>query len=147
MQTTLKKTMLAAGLAASVAILALTGCQSTSSDRSVGRKLDDRIVNSRVKDALSGDALYKFPEVRVMTYDGVVQLSGFVTSEEQKSKAGEVAKKVEGVHDVINNISLKSTATGRDSGSPQSTSGSGRKADAEVKTDTGTASGRVDTTK
>lgn len=149
MQVTLKKTMLAAGLAASVTIMALTGCQSTSSDRSVGRKLDDRIVNSRVKGALSDDPLYKFPEVHVMTYGGVVQLSGFVSSEEQKSKAAEVAKKVEGVHDVINNISLKPTATGRDSGSSQSTSGSGRKVEADVKTDTttGTTNGRIDTTK
>jgi hypothetical protein len=149
MQATLKRTLLATGLAASMAILALTGCQSTS-DRSVGRKLDDRIVNSKVKDALSHEPMYKFPEIRVMTYDGVVQLSGFVNSEEQKNKAGELAKKVEGVHDVINNISLKPTATGRDSGYQQSTGGSGgKKVEADVKTDTntGTTSGKSDTTK
>ena len=74
MQTTLKKAALATGLAASVAILALTGCQSTS-DRTVGRKLDDRIVNHKVKDRLDHETVYKFPEVRVMTYDGVVQLA------------------------------------------------------------------------
>jgi hypothetical protein len=148
MQVTLKKTMLAAGLAASVTMMALTGCQSTS-DRSAGRQLDDRIVNSRVKGALGNDPLYKFPEVRVMTYGGVVQLSGFVSSEEQKAKAGEVAKRTEGVHDVINNISLKPTATGRDPGSSQTTTGSGRKVEADVRTDTttGTTNGRIDTTK
>src|SRR5689334_19467053 len=67
MQATLKKAVLASGLAASVAIMALTGCQSTS-DRSAGRQLDDRIVNSKVKDALEDHPMYKFPEVRVMTY-------------------------------------------------------------------------------
>src|SRR5258705_11709168 len=114
-ETTLKKTMLTTGLAASVAILALTGCQSTS-NRSEGRQLDDRTVNSKVRDALDHDPTYKLSEVNVMTYNGVVQLSGFAGSEGQKAKAGDVAKRVEGVHDVINNISLKPTATGRNSG-------------------------------
>lgn len=115
MKATLKKTLMATALAASMAILALTGCES-SSNRSEGRQLDDRIVNSKVRDALDHDPTYKFSEVNVMTYGGVVQLSGFVNSDGQKSKAGALAKKVEGVHDVINNISLKPTPTGRDSG-------------------------------
>jgi hyperosmotically inducible protein len=132
MQLTLKRTVLASGLAASVAIMALTGCQSTS-DRSTGRQLDDRIVNSKVKDALDDTPVYKFPEVRVMTYGGVVQLSGFVNSEEQKTKAGELARKVEGVYDVINNISLKPTATGRESGYQQNQD---KKLDADVKVET-----------
>src|SRR5258705_4954146 len=149
MKAILKRTMLATGLAASVAILALTGCQSTS-DRSEGRQLDDRIVNSKVKDALDKEATYKFPEVRVMTYSGVVQLSGFVNSAGQKSRAGELAKKVEGVHDVINNISLKPTATGRDSGYQQSTTDTGgKKGEGDVKNDTSnsTTNRRIDTTK
>jgi osmotically-inducible protein OsmY len=115
MKATLKKSLMATGLAASLAILALTGCESTS-NRSEGRQLDDRIVNSKVRDALDNDPTYKFQGVNVMTYGGVVQLSGFVNSDGQKAKAGAVAKKVEGVHDVINNISLKPTPTGRDSG-------------------------------
>lgn len=115
MRLNVKNAMLAGGLAASLAMMALTGCQSTS-ERSAGRQLDDRIVNSKVKDALDDAPVYKFPEVRVMTYGGVVQLSGFVNDEEQKAKAGELARKVEGVHDVINNISLKPTPTGRESG-------------------------------
>jgi hyperosmotically inducible protein len=134
MQATVKKAVLASGLAASVAIMALTGCQ-TSSDRTAGRQLDDRIVNSKVKDALEDHPMYKFPEVRVMTYGGVVQLSGFVNSDEQKAKAGELAKKVEGVHEVINNISMKPTATGREAGYQQNTSTDEKKIDADLKTD------------
>src|SRR6185436_3491425 len=128
MQSTLKKTMLATGLAASVAFLGLTGCHTTG-DRSAGRQLDDRIVNSKAKDALTDDPVYKFPEVRVMTYGGVVQLSGFVNSEQQKTKAGELVKRVEGVHEIINNISLKPTATGRESGYQQHTGHGTRKID------------------
>jgi hypothetical protein len=133
MQPNLKKAVLTTGLAASVALVALTGCMSSSSERSAGRQLDDRIVNSKVKDALDDAPVYKFPEVRVMTYGGVVQLSGFVSSEEQKTKAAELAKKVEGVHEVINNISLKPMATGRESGYQQNQDS---KLDADVKVET-----------
>lgn len=136
MQSTLKKTVLASGLAACVALMGV-GCINTS-DRTAGRQLDDRIVNSRVKDALGDSATYKFEEVRVMTYGGVVQLSGFVSTGEQKSKAAELARTVDGVHEVINNISLKPTATGAASGQQQSIRGeaqSDRKLDAEVKVD------------
>ena len=105
---------------------------SSSSERSAGRQLDDRIVNSKVKDALDDAPVYKFPEVRVMTYGGTVQLSGFVSSEEQKTKAAELAKRVDGVHEVINNISLKPTATGRESGYQQNQD---KKLDADVKVD------------
>jgi hyperosmotically inducible periplasmic protein len=140
MQSTLKKTVLAGGLAASVAIMALTGCRSTA-DRTAGRQLDDRIVNSKVKDSLADSPVYKFPEVRVMTYGGVVQLSGFVNTDEQKTKATELARKVEGVHEVINNISLKPTAAGGASGRQQGVEGqaqSDRTLDADVKVDTRT---------
>lgn len=134
MQATLKKAVLVAGLAVSVA---LVGCQ-TSSDRTAGRQLDDRIVNSKVKDALEDHPTFKFPEVRVMTYGGVVQLSGFVNSDEQKTKAAELARKVDGVHEVINNISLKPMATGRESGYQQNQQSQEKKLDADVKVDTKT---------
>src|SRR5687768_6990441 len=133
MESTLNKTMLAGAVAASVAVMSLTGCVNTS-ERSAGRQLDDRIVNSKVKDALNDAPVYKFPEVRTMTYGGVVQLSGFVSSEDQKRQAAELARKVEGVHEVINNISLKPTATGRETGYPQG------KLDADVKVDAKTSS-------
>ena len=124
-------------MAACVALMG-TGCMSTG-DRTAGRQLDDRIVNSRVKDALQESPTYKFEEVRVMTYGGVVQLSGFVSTDEQKSRAAALARKVDGVHEVINNISLKPTATGAASGQQQTIEGqseSERKLDADVKVET-----------
>lgn len=111
--------MLAGGVAVLVVFMGSTGCQTT--DRTAGRQLDDRIVNSKVKDALDDATVYKFPEVRTMTYNGVVQLSGFVETEEQKRHAAKLASKVEGVNEVINNISLKPTPTGRPSGRQQPT--------------------------
>jgi hypothetical protein len=37
---------------------------------------------------------------------GTVQLSGFVSSDEQKSRAGDLAKKVDGVREVENHITV-----------------------------------------
>ena len=80
-------------------------------NRTTGRVIDDRNVNSRVADALSDSPVYKFPHVRVSTFNGVVQLSGFVVKDEQKMEAAELARRVPGVIEVINNISLAPVGT------------------------------------
>jgi hyperosmotically inducible periplasmic protein len=74
--------------------------------RSSGRVLDDRMVKNRVKDALQDSPVYKFPHVDVITYNGTVQLNGFVHRDEQKAVATEMARSIEGVREVINNISI-----------------------------------------
>ncbi len=55
---------------------------------------------------------YKYEEVGVTTYRGTVQLSGFVNTADQKTKAGDMAKGVPGVNDVLNNISVKDKMSG-----------------------------------
>ena len=118
---------------AAAAALVLTGCISTH-DRTAGRVVDDRIVDGRVKSALNDSTIYKFEDVQVKTYNGVVQLSGWATTEEQKNKAGEIANGVEGVHQVFNNIAVKFTPTGRESIYPlRQTTNQTRKVDAPLK--------------
>ena len=46
----------------------------------------------------------------MQTFKGTVQLSGFVNSRDQKNRAGDLAKKVEGVREVENNITVKESA-------------------------------------
>jgi hyperosmotically inducible periplasmic protein len=83
----------------------IVGC-SKDPYRSSGRVLDDRTVKNRVKGALNDSPVYKFPHVDVNTYNGIVQLNGFVHREEQKAMAAEVARNIEGVREIINNISI-----------------------------------------
>jgi len=92
-------------LMAGTLAVGIAGCAKDPS-RSSGRVLDDRSTTSRVKSALNHSPVYKFPEVDVKTYNGVVQLNGFVHRDEQKAVAAEVARGTEGVRDVINNISI-----------------------------------------
>src|SRR5216110_2462018 len=110
-------------LVGAAAALGYTGCASyhsrASSDRSEGRMVDDHRITAQVKSELNREPVYKFNDVDVKTFNGVVQLSGFVNTEDQKRRAAELAQTVGGVTQVQNAISLKSEAppspTGRTS--------------------------------
>jgi hyperosmotically inducible protein len=88
-------------------VIVATGCAGSRYERSTGESIDDRATTSRVKSALGDDAMYKYPDVKVTTFKGHVQLSGFVDSREQKSKASDLAKAAPGVKEVDNNIEVK----------------------------------------
>ena len=85
----------------------VTGCAGDRYHQSTGEAIDDRGISMRVKSALSNDAEYKYEGVEVKTFKGTAQLSGFVDKSAQKSRAGTIAKGVEGVKDVENNITVK----------------------------------------
>jgi hyperosmotically inducible protein len=74
---------------------------------SLGETVDDGMVTSKVKAALIGEPITKARQINVTTNDGVVQLSGFVDSAEEKQKASEVARSVDGVRDVQNELDVK----------------------------------------
>ena len=88
----------------------LTGCAGERYTQSTGERIDDKVDSTRVRGALSEDTQYKYEDVKVQTFKGVVQLSGFVNSRDQKNRAGDLAKKVEGVKEVENNITVKESA-------------------------------------
>ena len=89
-------------------LLGVTGCTTSNHhDQSAGERMDDRATSSRVRDALSADPLCKFGGVNVETFKGTVQLSGFVTAREQKSRVADLARNVEGVREVADSITVK----------------------------------------
>src|ERR1051326_3323838 len=99
------------GLMLSLALggLALTtaGCAGTRYHRSTGAYLDDKAVTTRVKTALFKDPNVSGFDVHVNTFRGDVQLSGFVDTPEQREHAPSVAREVEGVRSVANNLEVK----------------------------------------
>ena len=74
---------------------------------SMGTKLDDTVITSKVKTALMGDDDVKSGQINVETKGGIVQLAGFVTGEGMLKRALEVAGKVEGVKKVENALYVK----------------------------------------
>jgi hyperosmotically inducible periplasmic protein len=86
------------------------GCGSPEHRRTAGEYLDDQSVNARVKANLLQDDEVAGFDVSTTTYDGVVQLSGFVATAEQRDRAGEIASQVDGVQEVINNVTVNPRA-------------------------------------
>jgi hyperosmotically inducible protein len=104
------KTIHSMGAAALLAIstaIGLSGCAGDKYNRSTGEDIDDTATTERVKSALSGDAEYRYPDVKVTTFKGTVQLSGFVDQKDQRERADTLAKNTSGVKDVVDNITVK----------------------------------------
>lgn len=72
-----------------------------------GRVVDDSVITGKVKAALVADPTTKAHQISVETFQGVVQLSGFVDSSEARSRATQVAQQVEGVKNVKNDLELR----------------------------------------
>ena len=73
----------------------------------VGKKVDAGIITSKVKSALLGDPNIKSFDIAVVTRDDEVLLSGFVDNQTQVDRAMEVARGIEGVRMVRNEMSIK----------------------------------------
>lgn len=93
---------------------AAAACSTTSKEGPVehsaanaGRVVDDSVITGKVKAALVADPTTKAHQITVETFKGVVQLSGFVDNSEARSRAAAVAKDVEGVKSVKNDIELR----------------------------------------
>ena len=92
-------------------LLGVSGCATGNRyEQSASERIEDQNTTSLVKYSLSGDTQYKFDAVNVDTFKGTVQLSGFVTSQNQKNRAGELAGKVGAVRQVVNNILVKESS-------------------------------------
>jgi len=84
-----------------------SGCAGDKYNRSTGQYIDDKSLVMRVKHALADSPDYKYGDVNVDAFRGTVQLNGFVNTSDQKSKAEDIAKGVQGVEKVVNNLSVK----------------------------------------
>lgn len=94
--------LLAASLVAVVA-----GCASTPTKEGTGEYIDDSVITTKVKAAILNEPTLKSAEIKVDTFKGVVQLSGFVAAQASAVKAAEIASGVKGVVSVKNDIRMK----------------------------------------
>ena len=88
-------------------IAALVACAPTAKREGTGEYIDDALITGKVKAALVADPELKATEINVETYKGTVQLSGFVAMPEHIPKAVQLARDVEGVKGVKNDIAIK----------------------------------------
>ena len=90
-----------------VILVTALGCASTSKNEGTAEYVDDAIITTKVKAAFVGDPTTKATEINVETFKGVVQLSGFVSSQAASNRAVELARQVNGVKSVRNDMRLK----------------------------------------
>jgi hyperosmotically inducible periplasmic protein len=91
---------------AAVVVFALTGCQSMTGE-TAGENIDDTTITTAVKAKLAGDKATTLTKVGVETNLRTVHLTGVVTSEELRQRAGELARSVKGVREVKNDIQVR----------------------------------------
>jgi len=108
----LRAIQMGAALLAAWTILSILGCAATPTRESTGGYLDDATITTKVKGAIAADQKLAALQIKVETYKGIVELSGFVDSAQSKERAGEVASQVSGVKDVHNNLIVKTAASG-----------------------------------
>ncbi|HEU4653899.1 MAG TPA: BON domain-containing protein [Steroidobacteraceae bacterium] len=97
----------AAAMLAALLGSAFAGCTSTPTQQSAGQAIDDGVVTAKVKAKLVQDPVTKAHEINVETFKGTVQLSGFVESDEARTRAVELAKDVDGVKQVKDALEVR----------------------------------------
>jgi len=90
-----------------VTLVSVVGCASTSKQEVTGEYIDDSVITTKVEAAILEEPTLKVAEINVETFKGVVQLSGFVTSQAASVKAVEVARGIPGVKSVKNDMRIK----------------------------------------
>ncbi len=99
----LKKLMTAALVSAAVATSA---CAATGTERSTGVVIDDSVISAKVKAALIDSPATKARQIDGNVNKGTVILAGAVETQNEKTQAGMLARKVEGVRDVQNSLTV-----------------------------------------
>jgi len=90
-----------------VTLTSVVGCASTSQKEGTGQYFDDSVITTKVKAGIFDNPTTKATEINVETFKGVVQLSGFVSSQDAANRAIELARGVSGVKGVTNDMRLK----------------------------------------
>lgn len=92
---------------AAVFTVAVAGCAPAEKKQTAGEYIDDAWITSKVKGAFVKDAELSAAQIKVNTYQGEVQLSGFVADAGDVGKAAAVAGGIKGVKSVKNDIQVK----------------------------------------
>ena len=97
----------AAATVAAIALLSATGCAVTRGQESVGAYVDDAAITTSVKARFVDNPDVDASSIKVETLNGTVMLSGFAKNTNEKSTAESIARKVNGVKMVKNEVAVR----------------------------------------
>lgn len=90
-----------------MSLMTAAGCASTAKHEGTGEYVDDSVITTKVKAALFDEPNLRSGQINVETFKGVVQLSGFVSTQADINRAVQVTRSVKGVESVKNDMRLK----------------------------------------
>jgi osmotically-inducible protein OsmY len=90
-----------------VIVAMFSACSSTAKHESTGEYIDDSAITTKIKFQIAKDDFLKSFQISVESRKGIVQLSGFVDSQNMVDKAGKIAEGVNGVKMVKNDLIVK----------------------------------------
>ena len=93
-------TLFKAQVAVVIAVLLLVGCATMESGQSARATANDATITTKVKSNFVADPLVTASAINVDTSGGVVSLTGFVNSEQERQRAIQLAQSVAGVRQV-----------------------------------------------
>ena len=94
------------GAIAMALLLSTTGCTAMTGE-TAGQYVDDSTITAAVNAKLVADKAANLTRVDVETTKQVVALNGIVESTDQKARAEQLAKQVNGVRKVDNNLQIQ----------------------------------------
>lgn len=94
-------------LAVFMLVTSIAACSAISGRETVGEYVDDATISTKVRAQIFNNPNLKKFQVRVETFQGVVQLSGFVDSNASRNTAEDIARNVSGVKSVKNDIVVR----------------------------------------
>lgn len=102
---TIRTTITAAAVAC--ALLMASGCAVTRDQQTVGAYIDDSAITASVKTRMLENKDVAGTSITVETLNGTVMLSGFAKSALERSTAEQIARDVDGVKAVKNEIVVR----------------------------------------
>ena len=96
-----------AAFGGAILLASMLGCGSSPTREGTGEYVDDTVITTKVKAAVFGEPTLKSSEINVETFKGTVQLTGFVSSRADINKAVDLARGIQGVKSVRNDMHLK----------------------------------------
>ncbi len=100
------RTALAAVIAA-VALLTASGCAVVRGQETVGAYVDDATITTQIKARMLESKDVAGTSIGVETLNGTVQLTGFAKNATEKSTAESIARGVNGVKSIKNEIVVR----------------------------------------
>lgn len=101
----IRNTLVAAAI--TLTLVTAAGCAVTRGQQTAGAYIDDTAITASVKTRMLEDERVAGTSVTVETLNGTVMLSGFAKSQAEKAAAESIARKVDGVRAVKNEITIR----------------------------------------